>query len=318
MNEETGMAGLRGNATRWLLATVALAGIGWTAWEYGMPVTARILDRWREVAPKWVKNTAPPGPQASMVGGAVSAPPPAKRLLAVSALGRLEPRRGSIRVAGPSLPAVVISKLRVEEGHALEVGDVIAVLDTYRSNEADVARSRAALLNAERDVERHAKLFSGGVISDSLLDDVQFSRDVAAAQLQKAEAELERSIVRAPINGRVLEVYAREGERVGPEGIVEMGDTDVMYAVAEVYETDIGRVRAGQRARVRSPSLPRVLEGSVEMIHLLIRKKDVLGTDPVAEADARVVEVEIRLDEPQAADAFTNLRVDVEIEPEAS
>jgi HlyD family secretion protein len=50
----------------------------------------------------------------------------------------------------------------------------------------------------------------------------------------------------------VLQIHARPGERVGPEGIVELADTSVMYAVAEVYETDVGRVRIGQRARIRS------------------------------------------------------------------
>jgi HlyD family secretion protein len=121
--------------------------------------------------------------------------------------------------------------------------------------------------------------------------------------------------VRSPIEGQVLEIHAREGERVGAEGIVELGRTQAMYAVAEVYETDIGRVRVGQRARITSPALVRDLEGEVERIGLKIGKKDVLGTDPVDDADARVVEVEIRLLEPALAARLTNLRVDVVIGP---
>jgi HlyD family secretion protein len=88
-----------------------------------------------------------------------------------------------------------------------------------------------------------------------------------------------------------------------------------MYAVAEVYETDIGRVRSGQRAQIRSPALPHELAGTVERIGLKIGKKDVLSTDPVADADARVVEVHVRLAEPELAAALTNLRVEVVIEP---
>jgi ABC exporter DevB family membrane fusion protein len=87
-----------------------------------------------------------------------------------------------------------------------------------------------------------------------------------------------------------------------------------MYAVAEVYEADIGRVRVGQQARVSSPALPRTLLGRVERIGLKIGRKDVLSTDPVADADARVVEVDILLDDPEPAAALTNLRVDVVIE----
>jgi HlyD family secretion protein len=138
---------------------------------------------------------------------------------------------------------------------------------------------------------------------------------VARADLARAEAELELSRVRAPIDGQVLKIHAREGERVGADGIVEIGNTAAMYAIAEVYETDIGRVRVGQRAQIRSPALGRTVAGSVERIGLRIGKQDVLGTDPVAETDARVVEVEVRLDDPEPAARLTNLRVEVLFEP---
>jgi HlyD family secretion protein len=121
--------------------------------------------------------------------------------------------------------------------------------------------------------------------------------------------------VRAPIDGQILKIHAREGERVGPEGILEIGETAAMYVIAEVYETDIGRVRVGQRARITSPALAQPLEGAVERIGLRIGKQDVLGTDPVADVDARVVEVEVRLDDAAPAAHLTNLRVDVVIEP---
>jgi HlyD family secretion protein len=74
-------------------------------------------------------------------------------------------------------------------------------------------------------------------------------------------------------------------------------------------------VRVGQRAGVSSPAFGRALAGSVERIGLRIGRLDVLGTDPVADTDARVVEVEVRLDEPEPAARLTNLRVDVLFEP---
>jgi HlyD family secretion protein len=122
-------------------------------------------------------------------------------------------------------------------------------------------------------------------------------------------------VVRAPIAGRVLAIDAREGERLGANGLVEMGDTSRMYAVAEIYETDIGAVREGQRARVTSPALDGMLTGTVEAIGHRIGKLDVLGTDPVARTDARVVEVRIRLQGRAGVERLTNLQVEVEIEP---
>ena len=233
----------------------------------------------------------------------------------VGCLGRIEPRGGVRRVAGPPRPAVVIEELLVGEGGAVEKGQVIAVLAGIGVQRADVARLEAELANAERELARHRKLRTNRVLSESELQSHQLARDVARAALARAQAELELSTVRAPIHGQVLEVHAREGERVGPEGIVEIGATSAMYAVAEVYETDIGRIHVGQSAVVRSPALPRELAGEVETIGLKIGKKDVLSTDPVADADARVVEVEIRLHDPALAATLTNLRVDVLIGP---
>lgn len=233
----------------------------------------------------------------------------------IAALGRIEPRNGVVRVAGPPRPTVVIQELLAREGDPVERGGVLAVLAGIDVERAEVARLEAELANAERELNRHRELRRSHVLSESEWQARELARDVARAALERARAELELSTVRAPIDGRVLEIHARAGERVGVDGILELGETDAMYAVAEVYETDIGRVRVGQAARVRSPALPRELAGRVERIGLEIGKKDVLSTDPVADADARVVEVDIRLDEPALAATLTNLRVDVLIVP---
>jgi HlyD family secretion protein len=209
----------------------------------------------------------------------------------------------------------VVEKLEVAEGDRVEAGQVLAVLQGIGLQRADVMRFRAELTNATREFERKTRLHSKGSLSDTEFEAAQLRRDVARAGLERARADLELSTVRSPLDGQVLEIHAREGERVGAEGIAELGDTAAMYAIAEVYEADIGRVRVGQQAQVTSPALPRRLVGRVERIGLKVGKKDVLSTDPVADADARVVEVEIRLEESEPAATLTNLRVDVVIEP---
>ena len=76
--------------------------------------------------------------------------------------------------------------------------------------------------------------------------------DSAAARVARQEAELERTFVRAPFAGRVIDVLRRPGEIVGVDGILELARIDQMQAVAEVFEADVRRVAVGQRARVRS------------------------------------------------------------------
>lgn len=233
----------------------------------------------------------------------------------VTALGRLEPDDGVIRVAGPSQPAVVIGELLVDDGDSIRLGQPIAVLDTYAVSKANLAQIDAELHYAESEWARAQTLRGKGVVSSSEYE--TWEKQVAAlrAQRERATAELALAVVRSPLDGQVLEVHARQGERVGPDGIAEIGRTQRMFAVAEVYETDIGRVRVGQPATVTSPALTAPLRGHVDRIGLKVGKKDVLSVDPAAKTDARVVEVEILLDDSAPAAGLTHLAVDVVIGP---
>lgn len=232
----------------------------------------------------------------------------------VTALGRLEPRGGVIRVSGPARPAVVIAELLVQEGDRVEEGQRLAVLDSYALHRAEVTRLRAELESAKRELARAERLNNNGVASSANLDEARTAATVARANLEAARAELDRSVVTAPIGGEVLEIHAHTGERVGPDGILELGRTGEMYAVAEIYETDIRFVRLDQHAQVRSPALAEPISGTVERIGRKVGKQDVLSADPAAKTDARVVEVQIRLDDAAQASGLTNLQVEVELE----
>lgn len=250
----------------------------------------------------------------------VALAPPASTHGRVAALGRLQPKDGVRRIAGPAQAFAVVGELLVDKGDAVRAGQVIARLDDAELREAAVQRAQARVANAAAELARNEQLRVGQVISASLHEKLKLEHDVALADLRLARAELARVQVRAPIDGQVIDVHARAGERVGPEGILELGQTQAMYAVAEVYETEIGRVRVGAAATVSSPALPRELHGHVDRIAMRVRKLDTLGTDPAAKTDARVVEVEVRLDEADAAIAapLTHLQVEVTIEPSGS
>jgi len=133
--------------------------------------------------------------------------------------------------------------------------------------------------------------------------------EVAKAQLKVAQTKLDRTSIKSPFKGRVLKIMAYPGEFIGIEGLLELGRVDKMYAVAEVYETDIRRVKIGQTATITSTALPHDLTGKVELIRHKVRKQDVIGTDPAADKDARIIEVEILLDDPEPARSLTNLQV---------
>lgn len=149
--------------------------------------------------------------------------------------------------------------------------------------------------------------------------DVQVAHaDLEAAQaaVQRAQADLDLAYVRSPKEGQILKIHTWPGELVSNPGIIDLGQTSQMYVTAEVYETDISRVRSGQRATIKIDGVIEDLQGTVDEIGLQIGKKDVLGTDPVADADVRVVEVKIRLDakDSQRVAGLTNLQVNALID----
>jgi HlyD family secretion protein len=139
--------------------------------------------------------------------------------------------------------------------------------------------------------------------------------DVAKANVAFREVELSRTRVTAPVDGMVLDLTAKPGELIGFDGILELGRVDHMLAIAEVYETDIRRVRKGQKAQITSDALAGPLTGTVDFIALKVNKQDEIGTDPAARKDARIIEVEILLDEPEKAAGLTNLQVEIVINP---
>jgi HlyD family secretion protein len=236
----------------------------------------------------------------------------------ISSLGRLEPENGVLQLAGPSgggLTGAVMTSLDVAEGDWVESGQVVARLDSYNLRAAEVSRLEAILLNARSEMSRQKDLSTRNLTSGANLEKAQMELDIALADVAAARARLELAVVRAPVRAQVLEIHAYPGERVGPEGVMELGRTDRMYAVAEVYETDIAQVKVGQVAKIRSSAFDEELLGKVERISLKVGRLDVIGADPIAKTDARVVEVFILLDDSEAVSRYTNMQVKVEIQP---
>ncbi|AFY73891.1 ABC exporter membrane fusion protein, DevB family [Synechococcus sp. PCC 7502] len=234
-----------------------------------------------------------------------------------------------------------------------KIGDIEAQKANYMAKNANVLRLKQELDSAIRDAQRYEELLKAGATSEFTRDsyvikvkslreqlaqakeeltqaegllksikevrptDVSIAQaqlDAAIADVKRAEIDVDLSQVKAPITGQVLKVYAKPGETVGTNGVIEIGNTKQMYAVAEIYETDIGKVKVGQKAQITSEVFNGEISGKVDRIGLKIAKNDVLGTDPAAKTDVRIVEVKIRLDDSSKVSGLTNLQVKVRID----
>lgn len=204
----------------------------------------------------------------------------AARLVADQSLARLQ----------SLVPAGVTTQAQLEQARA--VADQAA---------ADQAQAAAAIQRyAHRDADAQP--------------DVRFALGnlhVAQATLAQAEQDLAGARVTAILDGTVLAVHVRVGEKPGDQGIATLGNVDRMAAELEVYQTDIRRVALDQRVVLNSTSLAAPLTGVVVQIGMEVQRQAVLSSDPVSNTDARVVKVKVELDAASSehARALTGLQV---------
>jgi HlyD family secretion protein len=239
---------------------------------------------------------------------------------AVAALGQLEPAGDVRRLAAPvsgfgGTPRV--AELLVKEGDPVAQGDVLARFDSRPQILADLAAVREKLRTldiqirmGEREVSRYAAAAREGAAALVLLEDKQDDlvrlegeRREALARERKLKADLADSELRSPIDGVVLKLHSRVGERPDDDGVLEVGASQQMEALIEVYESDVNRIRLGQPVALVSENggFSGRLSGEVVRISPQVRQRRVLSTDPTGDADARIVEVRVRLSPESAA-----------------
>ncbi|KJH72986.1 ABC exporter membrane fusion protein [Aliterella atlantica] len=147
------------------------------------------------------------------------------------------------------------------------------------------------------------------------VETAQTEVDSAIASVKRAQTSLDRAYIRAPIAGQILKIHTRPGEKLSDDGIVDMGKTDRMIAVAEVYQTDIGKVQVGQQAIITSQAFDGEIKGKVAQIGMQVERQKVFSNQPGENLDRRVVEVKILLN-PEGSKkvaGLTNLQVQTAI-----
>ena len=284
--------------SRWLRRPWLLAGGGVVA-VLAVVLLARGLQQPRQAAKPATAERVAAAPAAE----------------GVSALGRLEPAGDVRKLAAPMIGMAGsprLTALLVQEGQRVKRGQLLASFDNRPGLLADqrLLQTRIANLTQQlglldRDTSRYRRLAQGGATPRGDLDnreikliDLRGQLSQARAELAKVQTDLVLSELRAPIDGTVLRITARPGERPGDAGVLELGATDQMEAVAEVYESDIDRVRVGQSVTLISENggFSGQLGARVLRISPQVRQRAVLSTDPTGDADARVVEVRLALD----------------------
>ena len=182
-------------------------------------------------------------------------------------------------------------------------------------NDADLDQKRLAVDRAKRTLDsakERLKSLEEVRKEDVALQEAELAK--AISQVERAKVDLERMVVRAPADGRVLKIQTHPGEEAGSHGVLELAKTERMYVIAEVYETDIARVRLGQKAVISGALLPEPVTGNVSQIDSQVMKSELLPADPSVYADKRIVKVKILVPETERIAQLIYGRVDVVIQ----
>ena len=237
-------------------------------------------------------------------------------ITAVAALGQLSPSGEIRQLAAPisqfgSSPRIV--EILVNEGDFVKKGDILAIFENEVKLIADLERNENLIktINDEISLKKDQIQRYELALSKDAYSFVQFSQrkdELLKLQKQKInltgdqkniKIDLFNSKLRSPIDGFILGINTRVGERPKNEGILDIGSSQKMEALIEVYESDIDRVFISQNVELRSENggFQKYLKGKVIRISPQVKQRKVLSTDPTGDADSRIIEVLVKLDQ---------------------
>ena len=251
----------------------------------------------------------------------------------VSASGWIRPHK-KVDVQADIMGRIV--QLNVNEGEEVRKGEVLLRIDptqyeaivtraraSVSESLAREAQARANVIAAKRAYDRAKALASQGEnliskqqvedaettlqVQQELLRAAQFGVQMARAGLEEAQDQLNKTVIRAPMNGVVTRLEVEEGETaiVGTMNnpgslLLTVADLTTMEAVIRVDETDMPEMKLGDSASVEIDAFPKQkFVGRVtEISHSSTRNPEAVAQQGGAGTQSVDYEIVIRLDNP--------------------
>ena len=175
----------------------------------------------------------------------------------VSATGTIQPKN-SVEVS--SKITARVKEILVEENQRVTAGQVVAILDG-KDYEATRNQAQFTLTNYAQKLARVERLYKIGAKSREELEDAQYNYDRAKSELEKAESNVNETVITAPMDGVVVGEPISAGSMAvqgnsNPTVILRIADLSEKLVKAKVDETDIGSIRVGERANFTVDAFP--------------------------------------------------------------
>ncbi|WP_162659416.1 HlyD family efflux transporter periplasmic adaptor subunit [Tuwongella immobilis] len=218
----------------------------------------------------------------------------------------------------------LLARLQQSGQSRLEIEKQDSLLKQLQSELESARISRQHAVEAAERSERLAELqrTSARKNVDRLLMEIPapLPEAVRLATLRRRNGE-----INAPIAGKILSLSARRGELVGQFPLMQLADTKRMIAIAEVYETSKAELeqwlkQGGVRAELESALIREMvpekkLTGTVQRVGSMIGRNQLMPLDPVQDADRRIFEVRVLLDQPDLASRMIHHQATIRLLP---
>jgi len=190
---------------------------------------------------------------------------------------------------------------------ALQEVSVKTAAEESRLKDLELSRSSAppdqkqiqSTLSQQTLEREQAKLkFQKEVLAADLAQ-TESSIAILETKLDEAKVERELALVRSPLDGVVVDIYTRQGERISGRGIVKIVDLNQIRIFADVDELHLRNIKPGGKVEFTFQGSRTVHVGTITRTPLTVKRTKRSEAD-FGESNARLVEVEIKPDDPQS------------------
>ncbi len=184
----------------------------------------------------------------------------------------------------------------------IELDRLISLAHANQAGAKEVEKGHAAVAAAEQKLE-HERANLKRVLAKNLPAPTRQEAALASARAEVSvvSTAFERTHIRSPIEGAVLELRAKLGETANPGGespLLVLGDSSHLQVRAEVLERDVRKIYQGQAAVVKSDAFPnRSFDARVSLIAHALREPQLLARGQRKNTDMDVLEVVLDLDD---------------------
>jgi HlyD family secretion protein len=237
---------------------------------------------------------------------------------------RPEERREALQTYEQTLPNVEQAKREVERREKLFASGDVSREELERARrdldalqkQSNATREKYNVVNADARRDDLQKADAAIRLAETQSNEFDAMIREAEARVRTAQANLDKTIIRAPITGVVLRKRLKDGESVSPEnptGIVTVADVSALRVRVDLDETDVAKVRENQTAFVTANAYgEQKFYGKVVRVGQILGRKNFRTDRPTEKVDTKILEILIELDKGQIlplglrVDAFIN------------